>query len=495
MKLNKTAKMLESPPFYIVLGVVGILLISLNVHHLVSSLEEIRASRIEEKYLDLKPVNPSSEAWGNAIVSKSISSDSELSWRTKRTFESIYPAPCHQREFPEYLTGIFYGEGENGKTIVHTVLPGSSGKYLSDAKKALNLCGVKFSEKVIEEQPVLQIGGDQVIVFVGDSAVRLKIDNSTHDLQKIVSKLKDSILESGCVSTDVGEEEYKGGLTSYKIEKTTERVYTNINYRDFDFKQSPALLELYESPSIPEAPLPSGFNLPKTVEKPSFKTLEIPENIYSEANFFKVDAFGPGCGWNWGGFQRPAIDQKDFLKMGERERASALEDANSKALSFLKGAKSDSDFNNKQLPKAENWNSYVRDTNGIYEKWSSLNLDREKIKDSWNRWVESYRIWRDWDYIVDVAKRDYDEQVAYCKEKENEILSWERETLDGRTRDYYALSRCAKPPVKPFILDSSKPEEPSAFYPPKGVTIPHSWISSRDKKISEEEARWIYENY
>lgn len=255
-----------------------------------------------------------------------------------------------------------------------------------------------------------------------------------------------------------------------------------------------SLLELPESPTKPEAPLPAGVpaNLPSEVPQPSTQIVsikQVPESTTTIAERVE-DPEGPGCGWAWTGQKAPIFDASEEKVRADKAARQEIERMRGEYGEYQNSVVANHNTTLQYNREADAYNAYVESYDSVAEQWEDINRKRSEYRVLLDQYWEDMEAYEDFQDDLKEAQEAYDEAVQECRD--NPTITEERtvtpppatpQPSDGGGEppapatpetEIVEVPNPDCPADRPEILDQQAPSAPTPPAKPD-VPLPSSW--------------------
>lgn len=410
---------------------------------------------------------------------------------------------------PTSLLATYTATGENIETTIQVYGAGQAAQQFSKYASTLGEC---LNAQLAENNVVRY--DNSFVLLLGDSIIGVKGTNENIDslLNWYKENASKTLTDSGCLELNTTVNDAKRSFfydkDSYEGFKKSDLLKTKIDFSNLPTPQGVTIQQITNSTAVePEAPLPDKFpKMPKTVAQPSLPSSIPDQNSFeAKATYQVADTDGPGCGWAWAGQKAPEYNEEDLRTAKQKVITETQEKLDESTTSYVNSKVSWAFNVALTIPQIDKWNAYVKQVNDVYAKWDWLNAERTSIQNDWYSYVAAHNEWITFDTRKKEAAEKYQKDVDTCMAKREELQDWENkygdnaDTTEPETETTPEPSDSPTPtvsptptptptvsvppkpegcdtmPVKPEILDQTKPAEPQPPTIPEGVTIPDSW--------------------
>lgn len=427
-----------------------------------------------------KDVSAKSSKGAEAVTALASASFKD-GWALSKDQKNSHPSflPClPDGHLGSLLTTRRGGVGQES-VVAQLYAPGQAPLGLKLYREAFNECGAPFEETKLDENVrALTLKGGAILLS-GD--VLLLIQSA--DVQTAVSfyhpLLVSTLTDSSCASLPVSDRDYQRTFY-YSADSYTGLILSSSESSTVNPLPSPSTNFTYNGETVntapePESPLPSGFpTAPPASELPALTgSVELRSSYLVDADFQAADSIGPGCGWAWTGFVQPVEDLNSLKESEARAKASAVDRANTSAVSAYNDATLWAQQQLFTLPTVFEYRETVKSANSVYDKWREFEQKREQFYPTWTAYVDDLTRWvgEAESYVKDLDA--YTVARADCDADHEVYLKWLKEKDEDKSGISSSKPRdCATYPTKPTLR--TQPTRPT---PPTDITVPTSWVN------------------
>lgn len=255
-----------------------------------------------------------------------------------------------------------------------------------------------------------------------------------------------------------------------------------------------ALLELSDSPTKPEEPLPAGVpaNLPSKVAQPSTKIVSIKEVPESTTTIDErvEDPEGPGCGWAWTGQKAPVFDASEEKARADKAARKEIERMRGEYGEYQNSVVANHNTTLQYNREADAYNAYVKSYDSVAEQWEDINQKRSAYRTLLDQYWEDMDAYESFQDDLQEAQKAYEASEQKCRD--NPTITEERtvtpppttpQASDGGGEspapatpetEVVEVPNPDCPADRPEILDQQAPSVPTPPAKPD-VPLPSSW--------------------
>ena len=382
-----------------------------------------------------------------------------------------------------YSPGYARGDYERMRGVYDSCDPSPTGEH----------AGSDGTRTAVYQSGALMTAGD-VVVGVSSEPGGSVPDALVGSLEE---RLAATLKERGCaflsVSADDGGRNPWGG-GDYSGLTLSEAVRSSIVPLNSSDARLLPLTDAVLSEPEPEGPLPAGFPAaPQASERPSDPTpLEGTGSAVEQVDYKAADDSGPGCGWQWIGFDVPQIDRDAVEAERDSKIAAAQARVDAESTGYYRARSASAWEQLSSTPVRVAWNDYAAQASQVDAARRELRRGRAGFKPLWDSYVMSHDAWVDAVQERERAKGDYERSVLQCMAGQGSAPasspspsttrapsapaspSPSPSPQRGRTR-----AECEALVPRPSSLNGPEPVEPSAPQIPEGITVPSSWAQPK----------------
>lgn len=512
IKVPFVAWLLDRTLLYVAIGVVTAFAVGAFLYEGYKANEEIWApAEKDSPYMELNPSRTAGARWAVDFVAKERNIDGwDTISSTQPTHGLLQDATgATAGEVPMTMLTATAGASGATKSVVQIYGAGQARPQYDVYVDRIS-ARTPIDSQEIDDSGVVGGKFDHGFIFVaGDSIVAFQTaSNEERDelFGIVLEDLKTSLPASGCLDISGTNSSTRslyydeGAFTGLLESQEVDPEVATTNLPTVRALGTGEIANPYAAQ--PEAPLPESLPAPPAeVSKPTVASMPETVESFSELASYKVqDPDGPGCGWDWSA-QKPLVyDDTDLAAAREDTIVAVQNQVNDEAQAYVDSKISWARSVALISPKINSWNSYVNAVNNVHGLWDKLVADRESLRPSWDAYVDAHDEWSSFDQRKADATKNYNEELKLCKENRKAHDKWEKE-MEEWEKKYGSEEEqpeeptaptpsptptptpdppkepedCPEDPVRPEIMDQSKPAEPQAPEIPEDVTIPDSW--------------------